>query len=231
MKNKSLKYILSVLILAVAVVVATSLSIVAYAVWVRNISPQESIPVPSEDFNASAKHILFVALDSSGSMISKSDTVTVVDSFGAIGYTGIIAELEIPADFSVNESAAQSVWGISAFTKNVTFVGAMDNADISNYHVFMDGEIYNHNDSAPFSNNQIVSELKIGVNVERIAEGAFSNMGQLNYLNIMGLGDIEIGDYAFMGCNKLTASNVFKSKYINGNLSLIFYGMTIPVAQ
>lgn len=230
-RNKILRYILSVLILVVTVTVATSMSIVAYAVWVRNISPQESILIPSEDFNSSAKHILFVALDISGNMIEKSNTVTGVNSFGAIGYTGILSELEIPADFAVNESTAQAIWGIGAFTKNVTFVGALDNEDIASYHVLMDGAVYNHNDSAPFANNQIVTELKIGVNVERIAKGAFVNMRELNYLNILGLGEITIGDYAFMGCNKLTSSNVFKTKYINGNLTLIFYGMTVPIVQ
>ena len=230
-KNRALKLILSVLVIAVAVCIATSMSIIAYAVWVRNISPQESILVPSEDFNASAKHILFVALDVNGNMIAKSDTTTGVVSFGAIGYTGILPELEIPADFSVNDSTAQAIWGTSGFTKNVTFVGALDNSDIANYHVFMNGVKYEVNDSAPFANNQIVTELKIGENVGRIASGTFANMHDLNYLNILGLCDIEIGDYDFTGCNKLTSSNVFKTKYITGNLPMIFYGMTVPYNQ
>jgi len=195
MKNLKLKLII-ILVMGIAVVAATVLS--TYAIWTESYEDQKVSEIPVGEYNPSEKHIVFVPLNAAGEIISDESLAV---SYAAVGYTGLVAELEIP------EKHTNSV---TSEELNVT-------------HVLVDE---NHISEA-FAGNEVITEIILPCTIVRIGSGVFSNLEELTSVTIRNFatpGDpvnIEIGDYAFMNTPLLT-SFTFDGHLIVGDTILIF---------
>lgn len=91
MKNRTL--VISVIL--VCVTVALALSVATYAIWQEQATDYEEIQIPTDDFNPSAKYIIYQGLDANGNFIDESPL-----SYAVVGYSGIISELMIPDTYN-----------------------------------------------------------------------------------------------------------------------------------
>lgn len=91
MKNRTL--VISVIL--VCVTVALALSVATYAIWQEQATDYEEIQIPTDDFNPSAKYIIYQGLDANGNFIDESPL-----SYAVVGYSGIITELIIPDTYN-----------------------------------------------------------------------------------------------------------------------------------
>lgn len=91
MKNRTL--VISVIL--VCVTVALALSVATYAIWQEQATDYEEIQIPTDDFNPSAKYIIYQGLDANGNFIDESPL-----SYAVVGYSGIISELIIPDTYN-----------------------------------------------------------------------------------------------------------------------------------
>lgn len=90
MKKKTIILIIIIAILLVASIVGVSL-----AVWLPRLNDDEDIPLPSEKVNPSLKHIVFQGLDVEGNFTDNG-----IVSYSAVGYSGLVEELEIPSTYN-----------------------------------------------------------------------------------------------------------------------------------
>ena len=91
MKNRTL--VISVIL--VCVTVALALSVATYAIWQEQATDYEEIQIPTDDFNPSAKYIIYQGLDANGNFIDASPL-----SYAVVGYSGIVSELIIPDTYN-----------------------------------------------------------------------------------------------------------------------------------
>lgn len=190
MKKRLLLLVVIVIILAAGILL-TSCS--TFALWFNQDTDSKEKEVPNTEVNASLKYIIFVALDSDGSMIeSGSETTTV--SLGVIGYTGLIAELVIPDTYT-----------ISSTEYDVTAVLVENTPE--NYKCYRDGVPY-ADIGAIFGNNSVVSSIVFGANVSSIAGAAFQSMTALEGITFkrsVEQGSTSLGGYAFLNCTALNS--------------------------
>lgn len=92
MKKKTI-----VLIIVIAIILVASIVGVSLAVWLPRPNDDEDIPFPTEKVNPSLKHIVFQGLDSDGTF---TDTDADIVSYAAVGYSGLVEELEIPSTYN-----------------------------------------------------------------------------------------------------------------------------------
>lgn len=91
MKKKTI-----VLIVVIAIILVASIVGVSLAVWLPRPNDDEDIPFPVEKVNPSLKHIVFQGLDSNGAF---SNVDADIVSYAAVGYSGLVEELEIPSTY------------------------------------------------------------------------------------------------------------------------------------
>ena len=140
--------------------------------------------VSSDATNPSAKYIVYVALDSSGAYIVKNAGTTVA-SYAVIGYTGLLAELVIPAEYQ---------------GKNVTRVIVLP--DYTSYECSMDGAAYTGDDPR-LANNPVVTSIVFGSNVVSVGAGVCAGMVNLNTVRFTASSAVTLGHAAFSACNAL----------------------------
>ena len=137
------------------------------AIWQSQSDDTQKIDVDSEKANSSERYIVYVALSSSGERISASDSSTVATAYAVVGYTGLVAELVIPAtykDTSINANALP-----------VTKVIA---ASPSAYKCSRNGVAYT-GDDARLANQTVVTSIVFGENVTYVGAGVCAGMVNL----------------------------------------------------
>lgn len=92
MKKKTI-----VLIIVIAIILVASIVGVSLAVWLPRPNDDEDIPFPIEKVNPSLKHIVFQGLDKNGAF---TDTDSDIISYAAVGYSGLVEELDIPSTYN-----------------------------------------------------------------------------------------------------------------------------------
>ena len=154
------------------------------ALWNDQTEDESNTNVKVEETNGSAKYIVYIALDSSGNYIVK-DSGTSVASYAVIGYTGLVAELKIPATYQ---------------SKHVTKVLVVP--DYASYECSMNGAAYSGNDPR-LTNNTVVTSIVFGSNVTFIGAGVCA--GMVNLTSIKFDTSVALGDSAFAACIALTS--------------------------
>ena len=171
------------LILVVALSLAFS-ACATSAIWVKQTDDSSEKEAPISEVNGSAKYIVYVALDQSGNYIEKNASTT-VDSYAVIGYTGLVAELVIPAQYQ---------------GKNVTRVIVLP--DYTSYECSMDGAAYTGDDPR-LANNPVVTSIVFGSNVVSVGAGVCAGMVNLNTVRFTASSAVTLGHAAFSACNAL----------------------------
>ncbi len=93
-KTKLSKKTLVLLIVLSSVLLIGAVAGVTYAVWQKISSANTELQVPIDEYNPSAKYIIYAGLDIDGNFSSDSGAETV--SYAVVGYSGLVAELHIP---------------------------------------------------------------------------------------------------------------------------------------
>lgn len=169
--------IIVIAVVAVVAVVGTVLG-VTLAAWRSRPITDQDIPVPTEDFNPSAKHIRYCGVDMDGHM---RDNANEIASCAAVGYSGLVSTLQFPSTAIVgNQEYA------------VTHILSQQNDTTA------DG----------FQGNHVIRYLIIPSSVTYIAAGAFANCIYLEEVTFeAGNTAVHIGDGAFAGCINLRSFN------------------------
>lgn len=85
-----------ILLIATAVfatiILIVSVMSVTYAVWKENPLAEQTVEIPTDDFNPSEKYLIFRALDDNG-LFTDGEAY----SYAVVGYTGLVAEVVIPS--------------------------------------------------------------------------------------------------------------------------------------
>ena len=110
--------------------------------------------------NGSEKYIVFAALDSSGDLIASGNS-TETAAYAVVGYTGLVAELVIPATYN---------------SLNVTKV--LVATPYSDYYCYRDGAAYS-GDDARLANQTVVTSITFGSNVTFVGAGVCAGMVNL----------------------------------------------------
>ena len=93
MKNKALL----ISIIAICVTATLALAVTTYALWEKQSEDFIEVQIPTDEFNPSAKYIVYKGLDENGAFTE--DDVSIV-SYAVVGYSGIVEELVIPAEYN-----------------------------------------------------------------------------------------------------------------------------------
>lgn len=92
MKNRTL--IISIILVCVTITLA--LAVTTYAIWREQATDYSEVQVPTDEFNPSAKYIIYQGLDESGAF---TDAPT-PHSYAVVGYSGLVSELIIPSTYN-----------------------------------------------------------------------------------------------------------------------------------
>ena len=127
------------------------------AIW--RSQNQETSNTSSEvgKVNGSEKYIVYAALDESGNLIA-SGSATETVAYAVVGYTGLVAELTIPAEYD---------------DKPVTKV--LVATPYASYKCYMDGAAYT-GDDARLANQTVVKSIVFGANVSFVGAGVCAEM-------------------------------------------------------
>ena len=175
------------IVILIALIAALSLALLSCgttAYWREQGDDTQDIETDVAEVNGSEKYIVYVALDSSGAYIVKNAGTTVA-SYAVIGYTGLVAELVIPAEYQ---------------GKNVTRVIVLP--DYTSYECSMDGAAYTGDDPR-LANNPVVTSIVFGSNVVSVGAGVCAGMVNLNTVRFTASSAVTLGHAAFSACNAL----------------------------
>ena len=181
--KRAIKILLvTVLIAAIAIL---CFSCGTTAIWQEKKNDTDGIQADTQKVNGSAKYIVYVALDAGGNYVVKNSG-TAVASYAVIGYTGLVAELVIPAQYQ---------------NKNVVKVIVLP--DYTSYECLMDGVAYTGND-ARLANNTVVKSIEFGSNITSLGAGVCMGMEHLTAVTFTSSSAVVLGDAAFSACHSLT---------------------------
>ena len=93
MKNKALL----ISIIAICVTATLALAVTTYALWEKQSEDFIEVQIPTDEFNPSAKYIVYKGVDANGAFTE--DEASIV-SYAVVGYSGIVEELVIPAEYN-----------------------------------------------------------------------------------------------------------------------------------
>jgi len=174
------------IIFLLAVALCVSLSACNTEAWfARKTTGIEASTTDSVVANGSEKYIVYAALDDSGNLIA-SDASTAVAAYAVVGYTGLVAELVIPAQYN---------------GKNVTKVLSI--APYSAYKCYRNGAAYTGDDSE-LANNEVITSIVFGSNVAYVAPAACLGIMNLTTITFMkNTSTVTLGESAFMYCASL----------------------------
>ena len=161
MMRKTLKFILlTVLILALTV---TLFSCRTSAYWQAQSNETQKQNANTQKTNGSEKYIVYAALNSSGNLITRpaEGEPEATAAYAVVGYTGLVAELVIPATYN---------------SLNVTKV--LVATPYSDYYCYRDGAAYT-GDDARLANQTVVTSITFGSNVTFVGAGVCAGMVNL----------------------------------------------------
>lgn len=92
--TKSKLSLIATVVFATIILIVSVMS-VTYAVWKENPLAEQTIEIPTDDFNPSEKHLIFRALDENGDFTDGE-----AYSYAVVGYTGLVAEVIIPSIYN-----------------------------------------------------------------------------------------------------------------------------------
>lgn len=149
----------SITIILIALVLCLSIfsSCVTTAKWQNQYTETNERDVNTGEANPSAKYIVYAALDESGNLIA-SGSATETAAYAVVGYTGLVAELTIPAEYD---------------DKPVTKVLVV--TPYASYKCYMDGAAYT-GDDARLANQTVVKSIVFGANVSFVGAGVCAEM-------------------------------------------------------
>lgn len=187
--------IIIIIVLAVVIIIG-AIAGTTYAIWKQQADTSKEIPADIVEHNPSLQYIVFESIDSNGVFTSVSGNPAV--AWAVVGYNGLVAELEIPANYTKNST-----------TLPVT-------------HILSHSE---HLDDG-LTNNKIIKSIKIPESVIYIGSGACMGMTLLEkvvFEKSESTAPIIIGDYAFSACQVLTSFNS-TGRDIEGNANSYLKG-------
>ena len=161
MMRKTLKFILlTVLILALTV---TLFSCRTSAYWQAQSNETQKQNANTQKTNGSEKYIVYAALNSSGNLITRpaEGEPEATAAYAVVGYTGLVAELVIPATYN-----SLSVTKVLVATP------------YSDYYCYRDGAAYT-GDDARLANQTVVTSITFGSNVTFVGAGVCAGMVNL----------------------------------------------------
>ncbi|MDR2266638.1 MAG: leucine-rich repeat domain-containing protein [Christensenellaceae bacterium] len=186
------------------------------AAWAPSETTEQITSPEVPDRNDSLRYIVFMALDDKGAVISNEDQIeTQLASFAAVGYTGLIDEIEFPNTYEITTKSGSSV------SKPVSAILVLSRADYSKIPLYMDGKIYADKEPAYFDGNYFIVRVLIAASITRIASTAFAGCVGLKTLEFEASDNsISIGDHAFSNCMNL-ANVIDNDREIIGDDSFI----------
>ncbi len=185
MMKKAVKFILlTVLILALTL---TLFSCRTSAYWQEQSDETQKQNANTQKANGSEKYVVYAALNASGNLITRpaQGEPEATAAYAVVGYTGLVAELVIPATYN----------GL-----NVTKV--LVATPYSDYYCFRDGAAYT-GDDARLANQTVVTKLTFGSNVTFVGAGVCAGMVNLTEVAFTSSGAVSLGDRAFSACTSL----------------------------
>ena len=161
MMRKTLKFVLlTILILALTL---TFFSCRTSAYWQKQSNETQKQNANTQKTNGSEKYIVYAALNSSGNLITRpaEGEPEATAAYAVVGYTGLVAELVIPATYN---------------SLNVTKV--LVATPYSDYYCYRDGAAYT-GDDARLANQTVVTSITFGSNVTFVGAGVCAGMVNL----------------------------------------------------
>ena len=161
MMRKTLKLVLlTILILALTL---TFFSCRTSAYWQKQSNETQKQNANTQKTNGSEKYIVYAALNSSGNLITRpaEGEPEATAAYAVVGYTGLVAELVIPATYN---------------SLNVTKV--LVATPYSDYYCYRDGAAYT-GDDARLANQTVVTSITFGSNVTFVGAGVCAGMVNL----------------------------------------------------
>ncbi len=199
MKLNKMSVIILVVVMSMAVISAVLIS--TLAIWTESYEDDKTSEIPVGPYNPSEKYIVFVPLDEEGNITSN---YSLAFSYAAVGYTGLIGELEIPATHKPNGFAEKPVTAVLVDENNadVAFTESVD----------------------------IITSIIMPASIVRIGAGVFAGLENVTSVLIKDTDppstsypNIYFGDYAFAFTTSL-ASFEYTGHTFVGNFSSVFYG-------
>ncbi|MDE7373156.1 MAG: leucine-rich repeat domain-containing protein [Clostridia bacterium] len=163
-----------ILIVLLVVLIAGAVGGISYAIWTRVSDDSQELNAPIDPYNPSEKYIVFRGLDADGNLLESDENAV---SYAVVGYTGLVAELVIPA--SHNDKPV-----VRICTSNM-------------------GTDFQYR----LTQNDVITSLQIPASVTKIDVDACSNMSILAKVDILGEDSISIADFAFANCPCLATFN------------------------
>ena len=186
-----------ILILLMAALTLSLFSCRTGAVWQRQATDTQDIETDVAEVNGSEKYIVFAALSSSGELIAATDDSTVAAAYAVVGYTGLVAELVIPARYT--DTTIYTAASGTNHSLPVTKVLVL--SSYSSYKCSMDGAAYSGND-ARLANNTVVKSIVFGSNVASVGAGVCQTMINVESVTFKKA-NVGLGGYAFAYCTRL----------------------------
>ena len=201
---------IALLIILIAALALALFSCGTTAYWQEQDEDTRDIETDIADVNGSAKHIVYVALDSSGAEIA-SGSATTAAAYGVVGYTGLVSELVIPATYRDDDIRA----AVLPVTK-VLFVSSY-----AAYKCSQNGAAYTGAD-ARLRNNPVVTSIVFGANLNNVLAGTCLGMTNLKKVTFKNTTAVTVGQSAFDACFALESVSfacTSGSVTLNGNFS------------
>ncbi len=194
MKVNRVSIIILIVVMSIAVISAVIVS--SLAIWTETYEDDKTSTIPVGEYNPSEKHIIFAPLDDNGNFITDYDLAI---SYAAVGYTGMVAELEIPSHYQPEGYASLPVTAIL---------------------------VHENYENEAFAGNGLIKEIIIPHTVTKIGAHVFSNLDVLEKI-IIKKDDVEdyvltIADYAFQGAPELKVVEN-RGRTVSGIKARIFY--------
>ena len=199
MKLKKAHIIVLIAIMSIALISAVLVS--TLAIWMESYEDDKTSEIPVGPFNPSEKYIVFVPLDGLGNIISDK---ALAASYAAVGYTGLVSEVEIPPTYQPDGYDEKPVTAVLV-DENYAEVAFTESVDI-------------------------ITSIIMPASTVRIGAGVFAGLENLTSVLIRDTDppstefpNIFVGDYAFAFTLSLTSFEYTGHTFV-GSFDSVFYG-------
>ena len=195
--KKTIRLILSVLLIVGLALTVVSCRSAAY--WQEQDRETTGEQVKIDTVNGSEKYIVYAALDAEGHLIAATDDETEAAAYAVVGYTGLVAELTVPATYT--DTAIYEAEEGDDHSLPVTKV--LVASPYSSYKVSRNGAAYT-GDDARLTNNTVVKNILFGSNVSFVGGGVCAGMVNLQKLVFNCETAVTLGVNSFAATPSLT---------------------------
>ena len=222
------KSLIAVLVLITLCALALAACVPTVASWTNQNTDTGTIDANVTKVNGSEKYIVYAALKTVNNQYvlkGSADSGVATTAYAVVGYTGLVAELVIPAQY-----AGQPIVQV------LTLSSREDDNGISRYG--SDYMLYSNNASytgqyAALRNNDVVTSIVFGTNVAFIEGGACAGMTKLTSVTFTFVesnvsSDVSLGNAAFGACAALTSVTGTWTPSSEGATPFIASGYTPP---